>query len=370
MCSNRNILVISLASLFVFCEASYANRGKAVGDAVGQLMVKLGKSFTSGGSKAKALKAKSIRSEFLTTVKAEHGDALKRLSIFSFHGREFSNHILKSARQIKSEVGFKDMAAEIIQKIRINIRLAQKGAVEHKLYGYIGGNSSKGYISRGDLDKKLEPMLRYLRRLKDQDTWPRTGIKDGYYATPQHNLTYHTLDGEEISLFPYSINRALDVVDDAIILKNKGSASATEALIKVFDSKELLDVNSIHQMWFVVVKVFPNKMDRFLDDFVEVIFEKFAKTSYDFEVYRAAASLVKGLPSHGNSEMAQSLSEISEDIMRLGHRVNGKEIAKGSLNAISLFSVVERSGMKLGVKYSDEWVLNTSRMIDDTGEFK
>ena len=366
MCSNRTILVISLASLFVFYEASYANRGEAVG----QLMVKLGKSLTLGGSKAKALKAKSIRSEFLTEIKAEHGDALKRLSMFSLYSKEFSNHILNSARQIKSEVGFKDMTAEIIQKIEADIRLAREAVGSRRLYGYTGFTSSeiigggmrlpeKNYISPKSFEEGIRPMLSYLKRLKGQNNWPQTSIKDGYHST------HLSLDGEKEDLFSYAISRALDNVDDAIKLKNVGSVSATEALIKVFQSNKLLDVNSIHQMWFVVVKVFPNKIEGFLDDFVEVIFEKFAKTSYDFEVYRAAASLVKGLPSHGNSEMAQSLSEISEDIMRLGHIVNGKGIAKGSLNVISLFSVVERSGMKLSIKYSDEWVENTSRMIDD-----
>ena len=60
MCVNRNILVASLALLFVFCKVSYANRGEAVG----QLMVKLGNALTQGGSKANALKAQSIRSKF------------------------------------------------------------------------------------------------------------------------------------------------------------------------------------------------------------------------------------------------------------------------------------------------------------------
>ena len=138
-----------------------------------------------------------------------------------------------------------------------------------------------------------------------------------------------------------------------------------EALIKVFQSNELLDVNSIHQMWFVVVKVFPNKIDGFLQDFVEVIFKKFAETPYDFEVYRAAASLVKGFSSSiKNAEVTQSLSRISEDIMRLGHIVNGREITAGSLNVISPFRVVG-SGRGLGITYSDEWIKNTSRMIDE-----
>ena len=254
MCVNRNILVVSLASLFVFCEVSYANRGEAVG----QLMVKLGNALTQGGSKANALKAKAIRSKFLTEVKADHAEALGGLS------RSYSR-------------------------------------------------------------------------------------------------------GEFLGLFPYSISKALGTVDDAIILKNRGgSVSATEAFIKVFHSKELLDVNSIHQMWFVVVKVFPNKTDGygFLQDFVEVIFKKFAETPYDFEVYRAAASLVKGFSSIKNSEIVQSLSRISEDIMRLGHIVNGREITEGSLNVISPFRVVA-SGRGVGIAYSDEWIKNTSRMIDE-----
>ena len=256
MCVNRNILVASLALLFIFCKASYANRGEAVGE----LMVRLGNSLTSGGSKADVLRAKSIRSEFLTKVKAEHFKDLRTLS--RYDRRAFSGHILR-------------------------------------------------------------------------------------YARKRITLAEHMRSGDEIP------------------------KSVAEALIKVFHSNELLDVNSIHQMWLVVIKVFPSKIDGFLYDFVEVIFEKFTKTPYDFEVYRAAASLVKGLiPPGKHPELAQSLAKISEDIMRLGHIVNGKEIAKGSLDVISPFSVVERShsmrlGVKLGIKYNDEWVKNTSRMIDD-----
>ena len=261
------------------------------------------------------------------------------------------------------------MTAGIIQRIEENIQMAQKAADEMRLYGSIGNGFSlgkRGYISRGELDKSFEPMFRYLRRLRDRGTWPRGSIKDGYYSSSTHDLTYHSTN-REIGLFPYSISKALGNVDDAIILRNKGSVSATEALIKVFHSKELLDVNSIHQMWFVVVKVFPNKIDGFLQDFVKVIFKKFAETPYDFEVYRAAASLVKGFSSsikYSDSEIAQSLSRISEDIMRLGHIVNGREIAEGSLNVISPFRVVA-SGRGVGIAYSDEWIKNTSRMIDE-----
>ena len=355
MCSNRNILVISLVSLFVFCEASYANRG----DAVGQLMVKLGKSFASGGSKANALKAKSIRSKFLTEV-----EALKGLALSSRGSRgEFSGHILKSARRMKLGVSFKEMIAEVIKKIEKDIQMARQAVGERRLYGDVGERSSRGYISRGDLDKKLEPMLTYLKRLKEQTTWPTTSIKKGYYLTP-HNLTYHSLDSGEISLFPYSISRALDAADDAIILKNKGSASATEALIKVFDSKELLDVNSIHQMGIVVIKIFPNKIDGFFQDFVRVSFEKFAKTSYDFEVYRAVASLLKSFSSsYRDTEVAaRALAKVSEDIMSLGHIVNGRKITEGLLDVIPPFSVVKDGG-KLSIGYNDEWVKNI-RIID------
>ena len=369
MCVNRNILVASLALLFIFCKASYANRGEAVGE----LMVRLGKSLTSGGSKADALRAKSIRSEFLTEVKADHAEALKGLSSFyGSAGGEFSGPILNSARQIKLKADFKYMTASVVGSIEANIRMAQKAADEHRLYGIkideFARRWGKDKISRRSFDEDFKPVFRYLEGLKRQDTWPRDGIKNGYYSSSIRNLTYHS-GNRKIKLFPYGISIALDNVDDAIRLKNVGSVSATEALIKVFDSKELLDVNSIHQMWFVAVKVFPNKIDWFLKDFVEVIFEKFAKTSYDFEVYRAAASLVKGLASHENPEIAQSIAKISEDIMKLGHIVNGKEIAKGSLDVISPFSVVKRSSMKLGIKldikYSDEWVENTSKMIGD-----
>ena len=271
MCVNRNILVVSLASLFVFCEVSYANRGEAVG----QLMVKLGNALTQGGSKANALKAKSIRSKFLTAVKADHAEALRGLSRSGRGERgEFSGHILGSARQIKSGTDFKDMTAGIIQRIEERIQMAQKAANEHRLYGSLGNGFSqekRGYISRGELDKNFEPMFRYLRRLRNRGNWPGGSIMDGYYSSSTHDLMYHSAD-RAIGLFPYSISKALGNVDDAIILRNKGSVSATEAFIKVFHSKDLLDVNSIHQMWFVVVKVFPNKTDGFLQDFVEVIF--------------------------------------------------------------------------------------------------
>ena len=89
MCVNRNILVASLALLFIFCKASYANRSEAVGE----LMVRLGKSLTySGGSKADALRAKSIRSEFLTKIKAKHYNDLRNLP--RYNRRAFSGNIL------------------------------------------------------------------------------------------------------------------------------------------------------------------------------------------------------------------------------------------------------------------------------------